>query len=354
MLCTFKLHLAAFHLPDQVRACGAAFFCLEYWIERMVQLFKRMIKYRSTAYPELLFIHDYLLFRACLLLLRTDDGAGLISLEDALEERKVERRRRRRPAAVADKDDVLCGAPRELNDAERELVLPAWDGVSDLAGLPYLLYSDKSLHDLGWPTARSLPDGRSRQSLIVRQLGLSAAGRAGLEDVYIKLMKHVRASLPVGDAVSSAQCQTQHRKDNSWCFVEYISPNGDQLQYVGHLQFFAKAQYTTDDGLNTAPACLRAAEHLRLAVVKLYECECEIDTPGVRSADPVLKRPPEFIKVCNHAEAGADPVFPDAGTWVVAVDTLCCQLVPTRAKADGQYFMWANKASGRTSAVRLH
>jgi len=69
-LCTFKLHLAAIHLPDQVRACGASFFSLEYWVERMVQVYKRMIKYRATAYPELIFINAYLLQRACLQILR--------------------------------------------------------------------------------------------------------------------------------------------------------------------------------------------------------------------------------------------------------------------------------------------
>ena len=50
-LATFKLYLAAFHLPNQVRACGASFFMLEYWVERLVQLYKRMVKYMSTAFP---------------------------------------------------------------------------------------------------------------------------------------------------------------------------------------------------------------------------------------------------------------------------------------------------------------
>lgn len=95
-LATFKLHLAAFHLPDQVRACGASFFMLEYWVERLVQLYKRMVKYRSTAFPELIFINSYLLHQACMNWLHRYGVKALVTMEEAVDRAREERRTRKR------------------------------------------------------------------------------------------------------------------------------------------------------------------------------------------------------------------------------------------------------------------
>jgi hypothetical protein len=40
------------HAPEQVRLCGAAAFATEWWLERLMQVFKRVTKYRCTRYPE--------------------------------------------------------------------------------------------------------------------------------------------------------------------------------------------------------------------------------------------------------------------------------------------------------------
>lgn len=288
-----------------------------------------------------------------MLLLRSEDGVYLISMAEAVKQVKAERRRRRRPERDTQTDEFLCGAPRKVSAAERDDVLPPWEGQGELSGIPYLLYSDPSLHDEGWPTARFLPDGMFKKALVTRQLGLHAAGIDGLPHVAIELQKFVRAILPVGDAVSCVQCKTQYRKDNSWCFVEYITADGGSLQYVGHLDFFLKAEYTTADGFNLAPACRRPAQPLRLAVLRLYECECDVFTPGLRHADPELGRPPEFIRIPNTAAQGEPPHYECAGQWVITLETLTSQLVPTRERPEGRYFMWANKASGRTAPVKM-
>ena len=318
----------------------------------MVQFFKRTIKYRSTSFPELVFLHDYLLIKTCVLLLRSADGEYLISLEQAMKDEKRRRRRRRRRAARP--DDGLCGAPKDLTQEDLDLMFPQWEEGEELGGLPYLLYSDLSMHDLGWPTCRLLPNGSFRQGHLLRSIGIDAHGIEADDGVYVFCEKHVRANLPVRDAVSCVQCKTQQRKDNSWCFVVYEEPGGNSLYYVGQLQFFVRAQYCTEDGFDWAPGCAVPAETLQLAVIRLYECDTEVFTPGVRLPDPELGRPPEFIHIPNTGPAGGEPYFESAGTWVVELKTLKCQLVPTRVSEAGQYFMWANKASGRTGPVKLH
>jgi len=215
-LCTFKLHLAAIHLPDQVRACGAS---LEYWVERMVQVYKRMIKYRATAYPELIFINAYLLQRACLQILRCAAGAHIVSMAVAVKAAQENRRRRHRNTVARQVDDYLLGAPKHLSEAERYELLPtpSPSRPADLKGLPYLLYSDATLGEKGWPAYDMLPDGRIKMTMVLKAMGLSANGEPGDEGVELSMQKYVRAELPVGDTVSCVQCTTQSRKDNSWC-----------------------------------------------------------------------------------------------------------------------------------------
>jgi hypothetical protein len=47
-----NLHTCMLHVPEQVRLCGAAAFAAEQWLERLMQVFKRVTKYRCTRYPE--------------------------------------------------------------------------------------------------------------------------------------------------------------------------------------------------------------------------------------------------------------------------------------------------------------
>lgn len=350
-LATFKLHLAAFHLPDQVRACGASFFMLEYWVERLVQLYKRMVKYRSTAFPELIFINSYLLHQACMNWLHRYGVKALVTMEEAVDRAREERRtrKRRRPEAA---DEFMLGAPQQLTDEERLAVLPSHDGVDDLTGLPYLLYSDNSLHEKGWPVGQSLLPGSAKVWHILNELGLSAGGEAGRPEVHIELQKYVRAELPVGDTVSCVQCTTQQRKDNSWCYVLYTTPGGEELHYVGQFQYFVLARYVTANGWNRARNHDKAAEPLRLAVLNLYTCEA-VYTPGVREPDVDLGRPAEFVKIVHQIDANGQVRLPFEGQWVVELETLRSQVVPTRATREGRYFMWANKASGRTGAIKV-
>jgi hypothetical protein len=51
-LLTNNLHTCMLHVPEQVQLCGAAAFSAEWWLERLMQVFKRVTKYRCTRYPE--------------------------------------------------------------------------------------------------------------------------------------------------------------------------------------------------------------------------------------------------------------------------------------------------------------
>jgi hypothetical protein len=51
-LTTFNLHTCVLHVPEQVRLCEAAAFSSEWWVERLMQVFKRVAKYRCTRYPQ--------------------------------------------------------------------------------------------------------------------------------------------------------------------------------------------------------------------------------------------------------------------------------------------------------------
>ena len=81
--------------------------------------------------------------------------------------------------------DRMCGAPRELTEDDLEMLLPTWDEEQELGGIPYLLYSDSSLHDQGWPTMRDLPNGVFRQAALLNQLGIDALGDQGDANVFL-------------------------------------------------------------------------------------------------------------------------------------------------------------------------
>lgn len=335
-----------------MRCSGASFFSLEYWVERLVQLYKRMIKYRSTACPELLFIHDLLLYLACQQLLRTRLGHFILSMTDAIRRAKARpksgKKRKGKPAV---RDEYLLGKGQDLTPDEVDAVLPQHDAIDGLNGLPYLLYSDRRLHELGWPAFPLLLDGVGKLWAVLYELGLPAAGNPGDPDVRVVMHKFTRATLPVGDTVSSVQCKTQRSKDNRWCHVHYTDPDGDPLEYIALFQYFVLAHYKAPGPKDHLGGEREKPQALRLAVMNLYECEA-VRPPGSREADQGVGRHAEMYKVVDEPGPGGVPDLPCRGQWVVPLDMLQMQLVPTKKLNGGMYFMWANKASGRTGPVQ--
>jgi hypothetical protein len=63
-LMTLNLHTCLVHVPEQARRCGPTAFAGEWWLERLMQVFKRVTKYRCTRYPETTAVQHWLLVQA--------------------------------------------------------------------------------------------------------------------------------------------------------------------------------------------------------------------------------------------------------------------------------------------------
>lgn len=82
-LTTLQLHSAVVHLADMVRAYGPAAFRMEFWVERMMQVLKRVTKFRTTCSPELVAVNAWLLQIA---LMRMEGREpGVASLHQAVD-----------------------------------------------------------------------------------------------------------------------------------------------------------------------------------------------------------------------------------------------------------------------------
>ena len=379
VLTTLKLHLAAIHLPDQVRACGAGFFSLEFWVERMVQLLKRMIKYRSTAYPELLFIHDWLLVLACRRVRRTAEGQDLKTLEEMLEDIRAAKRKRH---DTAEEDGThLLGARRNAEDEEVAEVLPEYvypaaptePADAQLAGLPQLLHTDPELDQRGWPTFRG-DSAESRVKWIYSQLGLGGPFGEPHEHgtrkrIKVELSKFTRAQLPIGECVSSTQCRAQWKKNNQWGLVIWEvqgAMEGGQEGTVGselcavQFQYHVLAEYTTTDqgrrarmGAGVIGAVPADAEPLRLAVAKVYVVQAW-QVPGMRpieekSEEQLRTELPEILHLADTSVDADNPAY--CGVWAIDLKTINSQLVATKDVSGCRNFMIGNRSSGRTCAV---
>lgn len=319
----------------------------------MVQLYKRLIKYRSTALPELIFVNDHLLLRVCLRLMLALGSDSLKVLSEAVQEARIARRKRQGQTEDTG-DDCLLGAPRRLSADEQAEVMPPASGQPkvQVKGLPYLLAAEAELEQDGWPVGNGLPTATTRARSIMRRLGYTVGPRPGDEGVLLRLKKYVRAALPVGDTTSCLQCLTQSRKDNSWFLIRYVCTDDGTLLFIGHVRYYVLANLETGRTATPLPQATELAAPLRLAVADLYSCQ----TLGGRAVRPPCAdtgRPPEFLTVANLERSGehrADK--PYAGTWVVDVRSITCVVVPTKEIGTRRYFMVANKASGRVGRLK--
>ena len=73
-LMTMQLHTAVVHLTDMVIAYGPAAFRMEFWVERMMQVLKRITKFRTSCSPELVAVNAWLLQSALTMMAATVPG----------------------------------------------------------------------------------------------------------------------------------------------------------------------------------------------------------------------------------------------------------------------------------------
>ena len=344
------------HLADQVRACGPGFTWTEFWVERMVQLVKRMVKYRSTAYPELLFVHDWLLTLACRRVKLTPDGWNCMSLYEALQAKKMRKRGEHDVAGV--QEALLLGAPKEcdIDEVRQVLYTPTLgEGGEELQGLPQLLIDDCDLLQDGWPVFID-EDKHNRGGLILHELGLEGPLGNGREGASVSLQKFTRADLPIGDTVSSVQCKSQTRKNNQWFIVYYAEEDNEghieMRVYVGQFQYFVRAEFKGNvlpEGATCPGQRRRFPAVLKLGIAKLYTCE-DMHGPGVRPADPGINRLHELVRT-DRLDA-CHPRTQFVGEFVLDLRSVNSQVVPTRERNGARYFCIANKLSGRFAGVR--
>ena len=102
-LMTHNLHTCVSHVPDQARECGATAFAGEWWLERLMQTFKRVTKYRSSRYPETTAVNHFL----------KQAALGRIAQEDPTVTSLIDEIRAPRTTA----SDVGVNTPPPLKDA---------------------------------------------------------------------------------------------------------------------------------------------------------------------------------------------------------------------------------------------
>jgi len=367
VLATLKLHLAAVHLPDQVRACGPAFFCLEYWIERLVQFFKRLIKYRGTSGSERIFVNDLLLRRACDRLVQVLGPKALPRLSEAIAAAREQRRLRIRAPAAQQQPvleppppprrpdggrgpsppPVLLGAGTELTAAERLEVFPVPTSArARLRGLLYLLHAEHAdFAKRGWPAHTTL-GGRERRQALCASLGCAVAGEPA-DPVHLHMWKHVRAALPIGENVSCQQCRSQWVKDNTWFLIEYVYPDRVKL-YVGQFKYFVEVRFQKFTALHQQDDdATYAAGAIDTAVCNLFHAVV-VASPGALPPDPQLGRPPELYMVRSLLPESGNRCFD--GCWVVDLRSVTLNLLPTPLVQNGRMFSTVFKASGRVGS----
>lgn len=111
-LMTFQLHTCMAHIADQARHCGPTAFAGEWWLERCMQVFKRITKYRSTRHPECVGTNHFLAHQA---LEKAAGRPGAAALLDAIS---PEGKRRRRTGIQDDTagDEWLVGTVEDVSD----------------------------------------------------------------------------------------------------------------------------------------------------------------------------------------------------------------------------------------------
>ena len=327
-LTSFKLHVATCHLPDQVLSAGAAANYMEFWVERMVQLMKRSVKYRSTAYPELIFVNAWMLTQA-LKRMRSQHPDECKTFAEWVPLYFD------RPLSAATYDNIVrpldgaqllgCGKP-----PTEDVYLKCFHMLSEVIESA----TDPWYTDAGWHKCDI---------------------EAGIGGSYLNatLTVFAKAITPSNDMITSTLCRSQYRKDNAWAYVQYHTSNGAIQHCIARMTFFVRAVYKRenvdddDDGdLNEYGV---VPQILRLAVCDLWLCEIVTGKAIMSTFDIVV---PDMFKVanlstnaCNATDKGGS-YFGEAMLNILEFHT---QVVPTLelAGTHTRFFCTASKASGR-------
>lgn len=200
-------------------------------------------------------------------------------------------------------------------------------------------------------------------------------------DSKLTIDRFRKATLANGDTMSSTADLSQPVSDNCWALVPYIqSQHGRESAYmcVVQVQFYARVTAGTDEysGFSLAD-CRRAGielplnedglvrrhEPVRVAVCKMWlaqGCTEAMGAIGCRAEYCLeTQRPPDMVIVTNPSESSRVikgqqwEVLKQAhrrryyGFYLVDINDLRCQVVPTAASEHGRCFLVCDKMSGK-------
>jgi hypothetical protein len=345
-LATFKLHVAAVHLADQARCQGPTALFFELWIERMVGLMKRHVKYRSHEFPERIFLTHLMLhvgMAECAKLY--PEHCTLLNSEHA--------RDRAVPSELYDSKDgdgvLLCGKGETVTGEELSSLL---DLVAEQIAGDAMWYSTR-----GWPQ-------------------LTAAQLQRLHvDGHITVVKHSSAHLHTRDLVTSDACTSSRVSDNRYVFIKYDLEEGGKMLCVARVTHFVSVMFVDLGGFNMWPPWVLdefdsgveeadvgvdgepedgawnaevPIQRLKLAVTTMWPCEI-VEGVGTRNHfdDSTGEMPDMYCVKDNREDAAAVRAQRCWKPVLAALPEFQNQLVPTAVSGKTQIFLTANKSSGR-------
>lgn len=322
-LTTIKLHNIVMHLPDQAMAHGATAHMMEFWVERMVQLMKRWVKYRSTVYPEILFANTWLF------------------------ELALARMRRLFPDECKTFDELIpkyqnTPANPQNHDTNRDEQGLQLLGTAKVLSGPELDTTREQLHDI-MKLEPDWYDAEMGWQLHCVSDTTSDAYTAHNRGIFTKFARAITYS---DDYISSTQCASQRTKDNTWAALRPgAGGNGSQTS-VAHMKYFVRVQF---DGRNGFPTT-QPPQDLKFTVCDIYPL-CVEQGPGLRTdMDMENGVVPDLMMAKVSGLVSRDKL--------VNLADLAFQVVPTaeftvtgqqRQDKNGtyRYFLTAAKASGR-------
>lgn len=319
--------MAAIHLPDQALSHGATATNMEFWIERLVQLMKRTVKYRSTSFPELLFVNTWRLTQA-LLRMRQKFPMQCKTFDEwvPLYSNRVLSAPRYDDAPRPANGAQFIGAGKEPTQSQYVAGLILLNNVINNA-------PDEWYTEAGWDKADKG----------ARFLGTG---------FYAKMLIFAKAITPSNDLITSVLCNSQFRKDNTWAFVRFTLAGGEVQLCIARMLYFVLAIYEKDTSLFKDDGI--KPETLRMVVADLWECEVVLGKALVVAFDEVTNEMPDMFKVTNlskdndnkHDRTRHGSYF---GQVMINVLEFGSQVVPTLPLngSSTRFFCTASKASGR-------
>jgi hypothetical protein len=360
--CTYKLHIVARHLMDQVVCQGAGAGWAEFWVERMVGEAKRTVHGVREA-PEASYASSKMLFSAadrC----RTQYPQLCQTTQEWAQSARMR--------AFPQYDDgsggyttvQLLGCRKRMQPEECEFV------ASQLAKLLQLGTQEEgqnSYNAMGWPT---VPTQDDLPNLTCLMLEMQEAGSMCLD-------KFTKATVTSLDILNCDQDNSCWATDNRWFYICYLHPSKPVLRCIGRVKYFVRARvcmggmacFSEDECVRhgvrvprDAEGNMTEAQPLRLAVVDLFLAEvCVADTVGCDVPTEATGELPALMLISNLSTAG--PKLPDNpevvniraggsryfGQYLIDVAEIQTQMVPTKVlsvrKKETRYFMSAHKAS---------